>query len=159
MKPAFLAEFGRRAALRTQCPNRHAGSSPAERTIEASSNGRTPRFERGNPGSSPGASTISTGHINSGARVLACRARSRGFDSRMWRQYQPLITEGGVTMSPHLLALDAAGAPHRWINARAAALYYATNMVTKENGRHENEQRGGTQRATGLRSVIRASSI
>jgi hypothetical protein len=62
-------------------------------------------------------------------------------------------------MSPHILALDAAGAPHRWINARGAALYYATNMVAWEIGSHEFVLRGGTQRATGLRSVIRASSI
>ena len=37
-------------------------------------------------------------------------------------------------MSPHILALDAAGAPQRWINARGAALYYATNMVAWEIG-------------------------
>jgi hypothetical protein len=72
---------------------------------------------------------------------------------------QPLVTAGGVTMSPHILALDAAGAPHRWINARGAALYYATNMVAWEIGSHEFVLRGGSQRATGLRSVIRASSI
>jgi hypothetical protein len=32
-------------------------------------------------------------------------------------------------MSPHILALDLAGAPHRWINVRAAAHYCATDMV------------------------------
>jgi len=62
-------------------------------------------------------------------------------------------------MSLHILALDAAGAPQRWINSRGAALYYATNMVAWEIGRHEFVLRGGTQRLTGLRSVIRASSI
>jgi hypothetical protein len=62
-------------------------------------------------------------------------------------------------MSPHILALDAAGAPHRWINTRGAALYYATNMVAWEIGQHEFVLRGGTQRVTGLRSIIRASSI
>ena len=62
-------------------------------------------------------------------------------------------------MSPHILALDAAGAPHRWINVRGAALYYATNMMAWEIGAHEFVLRGGTQRATGVQSVIRASSI
>ena len=62
-------------------------------------------------------------------------------------------------MSPHILALDAAGAPHRWLNVRGAALYYATNMVAWEIGTHEFVLHGGTQRATGLQSVIRASSI
>jgi hypothetical protein len=32
-------------------------------------------------------------------------------------------------MSPHVLALDVAGAPHRWINVRDAAHYYATDMI------------------------------
>jgi len=62
-------------------------------------------------------------------------------------------------MSPHILTLDAAGAPHRWITARGAALYYATDMVAWEIGQHEFVLRGGTQQATGLQSVIRASSI
>jgi hypothetical protein len=62
-------------------------------------------------------------------------------------------------MSPHILALDAAGAPHRWINVRGAALYYATDMVAWEVGAYEFVLRGGTQRSTGLQSLIRASSI
>src|SRR5579871_6574799 len=62
-------------------------------------------------------------------------------------------------MSPHILALDIAGAPHRWISVRGAALYYATNMVAWEVGAHEFVLRGGTQRSTGRRSVIRAKSI
>jgi hypothetical protein len=32
-------------------------------------------------------------------------------------------------MSPHILALDVAGAPHRWINVLDAAHYYATDMI------------------------------
>jgi len=62
-------------------------------------------------------------------------------------------------MSPHILALDAAGAPHRWINVRGAAHYYATNMVAWEVGANEFLLRGGIQRSTGLQSIIRASSI
>ena len=62
-------------------------------------------------------------------------------------------------MSPHILALDVAGAPHRWINVRDAAHYYATDMIAWAIGAHEFVLRGGTQRATGLQSMIRASSI
>lgn len=62
-------------------------------------------------------------------------------------------------MNKHILALDVAGAPHRWINMRGAAHYYATNMVAWEIGTNEFVLRGGTQRATGRRSIIRARSI
>jgi hypothetical protein len=61
-------------------------------------------------------------------------------------------------MRPHILA-DIAGAPHRWINVRIAAHYYATNMVAWAVGTNEFLLRGGTQRATGMQSLIRASSI
>src|SRR5262250_2336210 len=63
------------------------------------------------------------------------------------------------TMSPHILALDVAGAPHRWIGVRDAAHYYATDMIAWAIGTNEFVLRGGTQRATGLQSLIRASSI
>jgi hypothetical protein len=62
-------------------------------------------------------------------------------------------------MSPHILALDVAGAPHRWINVRAAALYYATDMIAWATGTNEFVLRGGVQRSTGIRSMIRANSI
>jgi 5-methylcytosine-specific restriction endonuclease McrA len=62
-------------------------------------------------------------------------------------------------MSPHILALDVAGAPHRWISVRDAAHYYATDMVAWAIGTNEFLLRGGTQRSTGMRSQIRASSI
>ena len=62
-------------------------------------------------------------------------------------------------MSPHILALDVAGAPHRWINVREAAHYYATDMIAWAIGTNEFLLRGGTQRATGRQSQIRASSI
>jgi len=62
-------------------------------------------------------------------------------------------------MSPHILALDVAGAPHRWINVRVAAHYYATDMIAWAAGTNEFLLRGGTQRATGVQSQIRASSI
>jgi hypothetical protein len=62
-------------------------------------------------------------------------------------------------MSPHVLALDIAGAPHRWISFRIAAHYYATDMIAWAAGSNEFLLRGGTQRASGLQSLIRASSI
>ena len=62
-------------------------------------------------------------------------------------------------MSPHILALDVAGAPHRWINVRDAAHYYATDMIAWATGTNEFVLRGGTQRSTGVQSLIRASSI
>ena len=62
-------------------------------------------------------------------------------------------------MSPHILALDVAGAPHRWINVRQAAHYYATDMIAWATGTNEFLLRGGVQRTTGIQSFIRASSI
>jgi hypothetical protein len=62
-------------------------------------------------------------------------------------------------MSPHILSLDIAGAPHRWINVREAAHYYATDMIAWATGVNEFLLRGGTQRSTGLQSLIRANSI
>ena len=62
-------------------------------------------------------------------------------------------------MSPPILALDIAGAPRRWVDVREAATYYATNMIAWAIGNSEFVLRGGTQRATGQQSMIRASSI
>ena len=62
-------------------------------------------------------------------------------------------------MTPHVLALDIAGTPHRWISVRDAAHYYATDMIAWAAGSNEFLLRGGTQRATGIQSLIRASSI
>jgi len=61
-------------------------------------------------------------------------------------------------MNAQILALDIAGAPHRWITVREAAHYYASGLVAWSAGANEFVLRGGTQ-ATGLRSEIRASSI
>ena len=58
-----------------------------------------------------------------------------------------------------MIALDVAGAPHRWISVRGAAHYYATDMIAWEIGTSEFVLHGGTQRATGVQSLIRASSI
>jgi hypothetical protein len=64
------------------------------RTRGASSSGRTSRFERENPGSNPGApATRLRCHVYSTARLLACLARSHGFESRTWRHLQRTATE------------------------------------------------------------------
>jgi HNH endonuclease len=70
-----------------------------------------------------------------------------------------LFNQRRSTVSPHILALDVAGAPQRWINVREAAHYYATDMIAWAIGRNEFVLRGGTQQSTGKRSQIRASSI
>jgi hypothetical protein len=62
-------------------------------------------------------------------------------------------------MSPQILALDVAGAPHRWLNVRQAAHYYATDMIAWVAGQNQFTLRGGVQRATGEQSRITASSI
>jgi 5-methylcytosine-specific restriction endonuclease McrA len=62
-------------------------------------------------------------------------------------------------MRREILALDIAGAPHSWLAKREAVQYYAANQVAWSAGRTEFVFRGGTQRASGARSVIRASSI
>lgn len=62
-------------------------------------------------------------------------------------------------MSPQILALDVAGAPHRWITTNEAAHYYATDMVAWSAGTSVFTLRGGTQRITGQRSKLDISSI
>jgi hypothetical protein len=65
--------------------------SPPRPPVGASSSGRTSRFERENPGSIPGApANRHQRHVNSAARVLACLARSHGFESRTWRHSAPI---------------------------------------------------------------------
>jgi hypothetical protein len=69
--------------------------SPPYFSIGASSSGRTSRFERENPGSNPGAPATRDCecHVNSAARVLACLARSHGFESRTWRHFHAPIAQ------------------------------------------------------------------
>jgi hypothetical protein len=67
-------------------------------TIGASSSGRTSRFERENPGSNPGAPATRECrcHVDSAARVLACLARSHGFESRTWRHFSCDVSSVGT---------------------------------------------------------------
>jgi len=62
-------------------------------------------------------------------------------------------------MNPVILALDVAGAPHEWITLEEAAHYYAKGLVAWAAGSQEFTLRGGIQRATGLQSQIRVSSV
>jgi len=61
--------------------------------------------------------------------------------------------------SPQILALDVAGAPHRWIQVEDAMHYYAKDMVAWAVGTEEFVFHGGIQRRSGEQSLIRASSI
>ena len=58
-----------------------------------------------------------------------------------------------------ILALDVAGAPHRWIGVEIAAHYYAKDMVAWAVGDTEFVLHGGIQARTQTRSEIRANSI
>jgi hypothetical protein len=65
-----------------------------------------------------------------------------------------------MSMSTSLiLALDVAGAPHRWISVEQAAHYYAKGLIAWSVGVNEFVLRGGIQRRTCQRSEIRANSI
>jgi hypothetical protein len=72
----------------------------------------------------------------------------------------PSTTHRRQSMSAsRILALDVAGAPHRWIDVEDAAHYYAKGMIAWAVGDTEFVLHGGIQRSTFQRSVIRASSI
>jgi hypothetical protein len=62
-------------------------------------------------------------------------------------------------MSHFILALDAAGAPHRWIDFERAAYYYAKALVLWAAGERDVVLRGGFSRATGERSRLAMNSI
>lgn len=62
-------------------------------------------------------------------------------------------------MSHHVLALDSAGSPCKWLKPKEAALYYAKNQVAWSLGETEFVLRGGTCSSTGEQSKIVAASI
>lgn len=57
-------------------------------------------------------------------------------------------------MATQILALDISGTPFRWLDQERAAYYVAGNKVAWTLGEHAGMLHGGTQRATGLRSVL-----
>jgi|SRR6185437_1282996 len=61
-------------------------------------------------------------------------------------------------MSPQILKLDRAGAPHSWLTVEDAAHYYASGQVAWSAGTTEFVLRGGRQ-ANGQRSQMRVASI
>ncbi|MGE3924303.1 MAG: HNH endonuclease [Lautropia sp.] len=58
-----------------------------------------------------------------------------------------------------LLALDIAGTPVRWIDVETAAGYYANGKVRWELGEHRTVLRGGTNRGSGLQSLLSLAAI
>ena len=60
---------------------------------------------------------------------------------------------------PQILALDLAGAPHRWIDLDRAVQYYAEGKVAYTLGEQEFTFHGGIQRVSGEQSKISAGSI
>jgi hypothetical protein len=60
---------------------------------------------------------------------------------------------------PLILTLDTHGVPHRWISWQHACYYYAKDQVAWAMGEHAFTVYGGTNRLTGQRSSITASSI
>jgi hypothetical protein len=62
-------------------------------------------------------------------------------------------------MQHHILKLDIAGIPERWITAEVAATHYATDNVAWTLGDEIAVLRGGTSRATGRRSILTVHAI
>ena len=62
-------------------------------------------------------------------------------------------------MSHHVLALDSAGSPSRWLKPKDAALYYVKGLVAWSTGESEFVLRGGTCALTGEQSRIVTASI
>ncbi len=60
---------------------------------------------------------------------------------------------------PQFLALDVAGQPHRWISYQKAAKYYAEDLIAWSIGEDDHRVHGGTQRATGIRSILDLNTI
>jgi len=58
----------------------------------------------------------------------------------------------------HVLALDMAGTPRKWVSAEEAVLYYAKGMIAYDFGETTRIFRGGCQK-TGIRSEIQVASI
>jgi hypothetical protein len=58
-----------------------------------------------------------------------------------------------------VLALDAAGAPHRWISVEDAVFYKAKDLVAWEVGDEIFTFYGGTNARTGRRSILSVHSI
>ncbi len=59
----------------------------------------------------------------------------------------------------HVLALDAAGTPHRWLTVEEAAHYYAKGMVAWDMGDNEFVLHGGVSSLTGRQSELAVASI
>ncbi len=71
----------------------------------------------------------------------------------------PTLVPAQRSTLPLVLTLDAHGVPHRWITWQHACFYYAKDQVAWTLGEPAFTVFGGTNRMTGKRSEITASSI
>ncbi|MEM9402321.1 MAG: HNH endonuclease, partial [Pseudomonadota bacterium] len=62
-------------------------------------------------------------------------------------------------MIEKILKLDVAGRPTAWITREEGALLYCRDQVAWEAGTSEFVLRGGFNRVTGLRTVLRLNTI
>jgi 5-methylcytosine-specific restriction endonuclease McrA len=60
---------------------------------------------------------------------------------------------------PLVLALDASGAPQRWINHEAASTYYAKDLIAWSVGEVNVTLYGGISRMTGRQSTLTMNTI
>ena len=60
---------------------------------------------------------------------------------------------------PPVLQLDVGGNPHGWITYQDSAYYYAKDLVSWSMGKVEFDLRGGTNAATGQRTVMTVNTI
>ncbi|MEJ2514458.1 MAG: HNH endonuclease [Gammaproteobacteria bacterium] len=65
----------------------------------------------------------------------------------------------GISLSQQILRTDMAGMPLEWVDYRSAVRLYHTEQVAYECGRPLFTLRGGTNAATGRRTVLQVSSI
>ncbi len=64
-----------------------------------------------------------------------------------------------VACFPQFLALDITGQPHRWISYQQAAKYYAEDLIAWSIGGNDHRIHGGTQRVSGIRSILDLNTI
>jgi 5-methylcytosine-specific restriction endonuclease McrA len=64
-----------------------------------------------------------------------------------------------VDQLPLILQLNAGGEPVNWINYEKSAYFYSKDRVLWDMGRHDVTLRGGTNAATGERSVLSMATI
>jgi len=64
-----------------------------------------------------------------------------------------------IEQLPHVLTLDCAGTPHKWIDYQQYCYYKCKDLILWSMGENEYELHGGTNAKTGLRSTLMMNSI